>query len=97
MPFCNLFLLTPCKVLDNTLCVQFDPNIEQDQEQTAGPTHHIASEETRTRAYIEPRQCKAHVRSKVIHKNEVHELTVQEPGIVLYRSRLQTRIGFRVT
>lgn len=68
--------LTPSKVLDNTVCIQLDPDIEEDKEKSRHPPEQVAKE-SGVCWKGDPGQCKANVGREVVHEDQVYKLTVE--------------------
>lgn len=74
----------PRKVLDNSMGVKLDPEIEADESHATDPTRRCHDEHFVFRATA-ARKGKEAVRCKVRHQNQIYDTAEEEPGVVLDR------------
>lgn len=79
---CIYHVLTPGKVLDNAMGIQLDPDVEENQDESSHPTEQMA-EETSASREGDPGKSKADIGCKVVHQDQIDQLAVEQPSVVL--------------
>ena len=78
----------PCKVLDNTMSIQFHPKIKGEQTNARGPTKYCHN--YRFRGWgLGARHGEKHISNEVAHEDKVDQAAKEQPGVVLERSSVE--------
>lgn len=79
--------LTPGKVLDDTVGIELDPNVEGDEDEAGDPAQEMAKE-TRSGGEGQPRQRKAYICREIVHQDQIYQLAIQQPSVEFNWRRL---------
>src|ERR1700742_1224138 len=72
----------PCKVLYNSMCVEFNPQVKQEQNYTASPSRNRKSD-TLIFGTSATGNGEDAVGDKVTQKNDIDKPSKQKPGVIL--------------